>query len=177
MQMQPAFDNNARLGRLLLLAGAYSPALVVLGLRAGLDRCGLILIGAGCAGVIIWLVFLLKVVPQRQRWEIEVVTAEPVDRDVTAYIATYLLPVLAAKPEHGTGIAAYALAAVLILIVAFRADLGAVNPLAYVFGYRAFRVSAADGVRIVLSRSSIVKDSKWEVQEAAGVMLATKLST
>ncbi|MEJ7785688.1 MAG: hypothetical protein WKF96_12860 [Solirubrobacteraceae bacterium] len=175
--MQPAFDNNARLGRILLLGGAYSPALVVLGLRIGFDDLGFVLISVGLAGVIVWLLFLLQVVPHRQRWEIEVIAAEPVDRDVTAYIATYLLPVLAAKPEHGAAIAAYVLAAVLVLVVAFRADLGAVNPLAYVFGFRAFRVSAADGVRIVLSRSSIVKDSAWEVQEAAGVMVATRPST
>ncbi len=171
---QPSFDNTAPLGRISLLVGAYAPALVVLGLRIGLSSAGWILIGVGLAGVAWWLVFLLAIVKRRQRWEITVVSAEPVDRDVAAYVASYLLPVLAAKPDHDSAYAAYGLAALLILVVAYRADLGAINPLAYLCGYRAYRVSADDGVRIVLSRSAIVKGAVWELQDAAGIVVAAE---
>jgi hypothetical protein len=151
--------------------------LAVLGLRIGLGIVGWILIGIAIVSVVWWLWFLLHLVPQRQAFEITIISAEPIDRDVTAYIATYLLPVLAAKPEHDSGYAAYALAGFLILVVAYRADLGAINPLAYLCGYRAYRVTSADGVRIVLSRSLLLKDATWVMQDAAGIVVAAKPST
>jgi hypothetical protein len=174
MPAKPSFDNTAPLGRVSLLIGAYAPMLIVLGLRIGLGCLGWVLIGVGLAAVAWWLWFLLVVVKRRQRWEIRVLSAEPVDRDVAAYVASYLLPVLAAKPEHSSTYAAYGLAAALILIVAYRADLGAINPLAYLCGYRAYRISADQSVRIVLSRSVMAQGAVWELQDAAGIVVAAK---
>lgn len=174
MQTKPSFEHDAALGRISLLIGAYAPALAILGLRIGLDTAGLVLLSVAVVGSGWWLWFLLRVVKQRQAWDVEIQSAEPIDRDVTAYVATYLLPLLAAKPEHDTGYLAYGLAAFLILVVAYRADLGAVNPLAYLLGYRAYRASAEDGVRIVLSRSLLVKDTVWQLRDAAGIVVAMK---
>jgi len=84
--------------------------------------------------------------------------------------------VLAAKPEQTSGYVAYALAAALILMVAYRADLGAINPLAYLCGYRVFRVTSADGVRIVLSKHLLFKDSEWKVRDTAGLTVVGKLN-
>lgn len=173
----PSFDSSAPLGRALLLVGAYAPMLAVLGLRIGPGEAGWILVGASVVGVAWWLWFLLRVVPRRQAFEITVVSAEPADREVTAYIVTYLLPVLAAKPEHEYGYAAYALAGLLVLVVAYRADLGAINPFAYLWGYRAYRVAAADGVRIVLSKSLLLNDRTWVMHDAAGIVVATEPSS
>ena len=172
METKPSFEQDAELGRISLLIGAYAPAFAILGLRIGLDTVGLALLGIAAAGSGWWLWFLLRVVKRRQPWDVEIQAAEPIDRDVTAYVATYLLPVLAAKPENDTGYVAYGLAAFLILVVAYRADLGAVNPLAYLFRYRAYRVAADDGVRIVLSRSLLMKDSIWQFRSAAGIVVA-----
>ena len=174
MHAQASFDKTAPLGRVSLLVGAYAPVLAVLALRIGLSAAGRILIVVALLGTGWWLWFLLHVVKQRQTWEITISAAEPIDRDVTAYVASYLLPVLAAKPEHDTGYLAYGLAAFLILVVAYRADLGAINPLAYMCGYRAYRVSAEDGVRIVLSRGLIGKGATWQLQEAAGIVVAAR---
>jgi hypothetical protein len=173
----PSFDRTAPLGRALLLVGAFSPMLAILGLRLGLGTLGWIMVGSAFVSVAWWLWFLLRLVPQRQGFEITIVSAEPIDRDVTAYIASYLLPVLAAKPEHDSGYVAYGLAGLLILVVAYRADLGAINPLAYLCRYRAYRVTAADGVRIVLSRSLLLKDATWVMQDAAGIVVAASPST
>ncbi len=172
MTAQSSFDKTASLGRVSLLIGAYAPAVAVLGLRIGLTTIGWALIGASLVATAWWLWFLLRVVKRRQTWDITIDAAEPIDRDVTAYVASYLLPVLAARPEHDTGYLAYSLAAFLILVVAYRADLGAINPLAYLCGYRAYRVSAADGVRLVLSKRLLVKDTIWQLQEAAGIVVA-----
>lgn len=174
MTDRPSFDKTAPLGRISLLIGAFAPALAVLGLRIGLGTAGRILVVAAIVGTSWWLWFALRVVKRRQTWDITVEAAEPLDRDVAAYVATYLLPVLAAKPEHDTGYVAYALAAFLILVVAYRADLGAINPIAYLCGYRVYRVSAEDGVRIVLSRALLVKDTSWQLQEAAGIVVTAK---
>jgi hypothetical protein len=174
MPTLPAFDNTAPLGRLTLLIGAYGPALAVLGLRHGLDKLGIALCAAGAAAVLWWVWALTRFVRGRQAYELTFESAEPADRDVTAYVATYLLPVLSAKPTHWTGYAAYGLVALLILVVAYRADLGTINPLGYLLGYRAFRVSAEDGARIVLSRRRLVPGASWVVQEAAGIVVATE---
>lgn len=173
----PSFAHSAPLGRALLLVGAYAPMLAVLGLRIGLGTAGCVLLGASVVGVMWWLWFLLRVVPRRQGFEITIDSAEPADRDVTAYIATYLLPVLAAKPEHDSGYAAYALAGVLVLVVAFRADLGAINPVAYLCGYRAYRIAGDDSVGIVLSRSLLLNDATWVMHDAAGIVVAVKPSS
>lgn len=119
---------------------------------------------------------MLRIVEGRGAWDLDVVSAEPLDRDVAAYVASYLLPVLAAKPEQTSGYVAYALAAALILMVAYRADLGAINPLAYLCGYRVFRVTSADGVRIVLSKHLLFKDSEWKVRDTAGLTVVGKLN-
>lgn len=169
---ESAFERSARAGRSTLLVGAYSPALVVLGLRVGPDEIGIALMAAGALGAAWWLFFLLRVVPRRQRWEIHVDGAEPMDRDVTAYVATYLLPILAAKPDHTTGYVAYGLVAALVLIVAYRADLGAVNPLAYLLSFRAYRVTSREGVRPVLSKSLVAKGDTCVIQQAAGLVVA-----
>lgn len=174
MDARSSFDKTAPLGRVSLLIGAYAPVLAVLGLRIGLDTTGVILVTVAALATVWWLWFLLCVVKHRQTWDITVDAAEPIDRDVTAYVASYLLPVLAAKPEHDSGYVAYALAGFLILVVAYRADLGAINPIAYLCGYRAYRVSAADGVRTVLSRSLLVKDTTWQLQDAAGMVVAAR---
>lgn len=175
MCTRASFDRTAPLGRISLLIGAYAPVLAILGLRIGLSTPGLILIAVAALGTAWWLWFLLRVTKRRQTWDITIDGAEPIDRDVTGYVASYLLPVLAAKPEHATGYIAYGLAAVLILVVAYRADLGAINPIAYLCGYRVYRVSAVDGVRVVLSRSLLVKGTTWQLQEAAGIVITASM--
>jgi hypothetical protein len=165
-----------------LLVGAYAPALVVFGLRHGVvtrrgpDWAGIGVCAAGVLGAAWWITCLESFVTRRQAFELTLTSAEPADRDVTAYIASYILPILAAKPGGLTDYLAYGLAAALILVVAYRADLGAINPLAYVLGYRSYRISAEDGVRIVLSRWRLDPGSTWQMQEAAG-MVVTKSQT
>jgi hypothetical protein len=172
----PSFDQTAPLGRASLLIGAYAPAIAILGLRIGPGTEGHILLGVAIAATAWWLWFLLRIVPHRQGWDATIDAAEPVDRDVTAYVATYLLPVLAAKPEHTSEYLAYGLAALLIIVVAYRADLGVVNPIAYLCRYRGYRVSAAGDVRIVLSRAQLTQGSTCEFREAAGVVIAVHIT-
>src|SRR4051812_15602604 len=110
MSARPSFDTAAALGRISLLIGAYAPALAVLGLRIGPGAAGWGLVALAVLGAVWWLLYLLYVAPRSQAYDITIDAAEPIDREVTAYIATYLLPVLAAKPSHPTGYVAYGLA-------------------------------------------------------------------
>ena len=56
--------------------------------------------------------------------------------EIAAYLATYLLPLLAApNPETGE-IVGYAIYALLIVVITLRSDLAHVNPTLYVLGWK-----------------------------------------
>jgi hypothetical protein len=146
--------------------------LAILGLRIGLTGIGLYFLIGSVIGCIVWAVLVFSWSRHRKTWHYRIQTAEPLDRDAAAYVASYLLPILAAKAAHVSGYVAYGLAAFLILAVAYRADLGAINPLAYLAGFRAYRVTADGDVAIVLSKWHLSKGEVWKVQGAVGLAVA-----
>ena len=66
--------------------------------------------GLGLLGVGVWSLFLAWL-PHAQPREVEIAAAEPADTEVTAYIASYLLPILAAASPSTGDIVAYAISA------------------------------------------------------------------
>ncbi|MHB8234978.1 MAG: hypothetical protein ACYDHT_10030 [Solirubrobacteraceae bacterium] len=65
--------------------------------------------------------------------------------EIAGYLATYLLPLLAA-PDPSTGdIAGYAIYAVLIAVVTLRSDLAHVNPTLYLLGWKIVTVTTRAG--------------------------------
>lgn len=129
---------RAPVGRVILLVAAYSPAAIILGFRILPCWAGWIMVAAGFTGVVTWAVFL-GWLPHTQPRDVSLSQVEPIDAEVTAYIASYLLPIVAATPEDAGDIAAYATCAMLVLAIAFTADLSSVNPLIYIFGFRVVR--------------------------------------
>jgi hypothetical protein len=89
-------------------------------------------------GLIVWTVFLAWL-PRRQPRDVRLMDVQPIDSEVTGYIASYLLPIVAAGSPSTGDIAAYGLCVLLLLIIAFAADLGAINP---VFGSSAAPLAA-----------------------------------
>jgi hypothetical protein len=64
---------------------------------------------------------------------------------VAAYLATYLLPLLAAPSPTAGDIVGYGIYAIVIAIVTIRSDLIHVNPTMYVLGWKIATVTRQDG--------------------------------
>lgn len=130
--------NDGSLGRLGLLLSAYAPAAVIVGLRSLPGAIGVVAVVLGAMGAAAW-VFFLRYATRQQERRVTASEVEVADGEVTGYIASLLLPIVAAgTPSLGDQVA-YALCAVLLLIVAYAADLGAVNPVIYLCGLRVVR--------------------------------------
>lgn len=161
------------LGRLALLMGAYAPAALIIGARTAPAIGGWLAVGIGAVGVSVWSLFLAWL-PHAQPREIELATVEPADTEVTAYIASYLLPILAAASPTTGDIIAYVLCGVLILIVAFAADLGSVNPVVYLFRLRVMRARVAGEHVIILARGIPEAGTDVVATQALGVVLVLR---
>jgi hypothetical protein len=157
-------------GRLLLLIGAYAPAAVIIGARTAPSLGGWIAIGIGIAGIGVWSLFLVWL-RRAQPHEIELTAVEPADTEVTAYIASYLLPILAATSATTGDIIAYVLCGLLILVVAFAADLGSVNPIVYLFRLRVMRARVDGEHVIILARKVPAVETTVIATQALGVVM------
>jgi hypothetical protein len=88
-------------GRVILLLSAYAPVVGLVGIRGWPDPVAVVALAAGLAGTALWFAFLLWL-PRRQPRSIELRDPEPIDAEVTGYIVSLLLPVVAAaNPSTG----------------------------------------------------------------------------
>lgn len=156
------------LGRLVLLAGAYAPAALIIGARTAPSIGGWVAIGVGLLGIGAWSL-VLTWLPHAQTRQINLTAVEPADTEVTAYIISYLLPIVAAASPATGDIVAYVLCGLLILIVAFAADLGSVNPIVYLFRLRVMRARVDGEPAIILARG-LPGERKMVATRAAGVV-------
>jgi hypothetical protein len=121
-------------------------------------------------GIGTWVAFLCWL-PSAQSRDVEATAVQPVDAEVTGYIASYLLPVVAATSPSAGDIAAYVVCAVLFLVVAFVADLGSVNPVVYLFGLRVARADI-DGRHVVILAKELPRPrQRIRVARGVGVVL------
>jgi hypothetical protein len=156
------------LGRLLLLASAYAPAALIIGCRTAPSPGGWIAVFGGLIGLLVWASFLWWL-PQAQPRTVTVSEVKPVDAEVTGYIVSYLLPIVAATSVRPGDIVGYAICGWLILTVAFVADLGSVNPLVYVFRLRVVKAKVGGEPAILLVREIPEEGASVVVTRAAGV--------
>lgn len=165
-------NNDAVLGRVLLFLGAYAPAAIIVSLRVGFSVTGVFIGVIGIALTVTWVVYLQWLVPRGRISEYTIRESHSMDQEFTAYLATYLFPVVATAPADTGEVIAYVITFFVILIVAFRADLGAVNPIAYAFGYRIVRVVDTSNERLIfITRTSVAAGETWEVREISGLRL------
>lgn len=156
------------LGRLVLLFGAYAPVALIIAARTVPSVPGFVALGLGILGIAAWLDFLRRIRGHQPRTA-AVSEVEPIDDQVTGYIVSILLPLIAAGDPSTGDLVAYALCAILILAVAFVSDLAAANPLIYFMGFRVARAKV-DGERtIVLVDSVEVPEGDVTVRRALGV--------
>jgi hypothetical protein len=156
------------LGRLVLLFGAYAPVAMIIAARTVPSAPGFVALGLGILGIVAWLGFLHHLRSHQQRTS-SVSEIEPIDDQVTGYIVSILLPLVAAGDPNLGDLVAYGLCAVLILAVAFVSDLAVANPLIYFMGFRVARAKV-DGERtIVLVDGLEVPEGDVTVRRAVGV--------
>lgn len=168
MAHNKARGKGPALGRLVLLFSAYAPVALIIGARVAPDRVGYVALGVGLFGIFAWTAFLLWV-PHAQTRTVEVADTEVVDTEVTAYIVSLLLPIVAAvKPDLGD-LVAYGLCALLILYIAYVSDLAAFNPFVYGFGYRVARTMIDGSPTLVLVGDPASAEGEVEVVQRIGV--------
>jgi hypothetical protein len=92
---------------------------------------------------------------------------------VAAYLATYLLPLLAA-PDPGPGdLVGYGIYALVIVVVTLRSDLAHINPTLYVLGWKVVTVVLANGrERYLICKRAPVAGRQVRVTELYGVLHA-----
>lgn len=157
-------------GRIVLLVGAYAPVAIIIAARALPSSAGWAALGIGLSGLLAWIGFLIWL-PARQPREAPVSEVEPIDGEVSAYIVSILLPLVAAGDPSSGDLVAYGLCGVLILLVAYVSNLALANPLIYFFGYRVAQATV-DGQRtIVLLKQSAELEGNVTVVRAVGVTL------
>src|SRR5262249_39479499 len=140
--------------------------------RALPDSVGWVALGIGAVGLAAWIAFL-RWLPNHQPRESVVDGVEPIDSEVSGYIVSILLPLVAAANPSTGDLVAYGLCAILVLLVAYVSDLAVANPLIYVVGFRPARATV-DGERtvVLLNRGSDLSDSVT-VRRAVGVTYVT----
>jgi hypothetical protein len=164
-------DLGHSLLRARLLLSSYAPLNVILFIRVDSGwRFGFIalaLAGFLDANRITWLA--KRVAPVRRTFS----AVRDSGGEVAAYVATYLLPFLAA-PHAGAGeIWAYAIFAAVVAVISLRSDLAHVNPTIYLLGWKVVTVTLQDGrERYLVCRRAPSVGEPVSVTELYGVLQA-----
>jgi hypothetical protein len=127
----------------------------------------LAVVGLLDASRLTWLTGRLASVPRR------FTEVRDAGGEVAGYLATYLLPFLAA-PHASTGdLFGYGIYAVVVIVITIRSNLGAVNPTIYLLGWRVVTVTLEDGrERYLICRRVPAADTSLNVSELYGVLRA-----
>lgn len=161
-------SEGALRGRILLTA--YAPLNLILALRvdplAPRAVCGaLVALGALDALRLMTLAGNKGAVPR------SFTTVRDSGGQVAAYLATYLLPLLAAPEPDAWDLAAYAVYGAIIAIITLRSDLAHINPTLYLFGWRVVTVVTAGGdERFLICRHPPKPGVAVPVTRLAGVL-------
>lgn len=91
--------------------------------------------------------------------------------EVAAYLATYLLPLLAAPSPTTGDLVGYGIYAVVVILVSLRSNMAHVNPTLYLLGWQVSSVEFDGGDRhYVVSRKAPKPNETIQVSELYGVM-------
>jgi hypothetical protein len=100
-----------------------------------------------------------------------IVAVRDAGSEIAAYLATYLLPFLAAPHAKTGDIIGYVIFAVVVSIVTLRSDLAHVNPTMYLLGFRVVTVTLDSGrERYLVCKKAPKANSTVYVAELYGVL-------
>jgi hypothetical protein len=96
---------------------------------------------------------------------------------VAAYLATYLLPLLAAPDPDAGDLVGYGIYAVLIVVITLRSDLAHINPTLYLLGWKVVSVTTSmGGERYLICKQSPRIGEQVRVVQLYGVLHAVEKS-
>jgi hypothetical protein len=160
--------------RARVLFSSYAPFFGILALRldppaARIACLGLVIVGIGDAIRLTWLAPKGFSRPTVQ-------AVRDAGGEVAAYLATYLLPLLAAPNPDGWDLGAYAVYFGLVIVITLRSNLAHVNPMLYLLGWRVVTVTLEgdeDHERYLVCRRAPIPGERVQVAEMVGVLHAS----
>jgi hypothetical protein len=139
-------DGTGWLTKPLLFVSSYAPLLIMLAIRFE-DNW----LRAGCAGAAGVGFVALPVVMLLQRagspTKHDVSDVEPAGSGASSYLAGYLLPFLTVSSPTANDLIAYGVFLAVAFLVHMRTELIQVNPTLFLFGWRIFSITDANGLR------------------------------
>lgn len=138
--------------RLVMLAAAYSPLLLLLAVLNSfrLEWLRWVLLGLSAAGVVGTLLFLFLAIPRRNATPEVLSRVKPRDAEALKFFASYVVPffVTTSAPTAARwGLLIYLL---MIAVLYVQSDLYYSNPLLALWGYRVFEADRPDGGYLLL---------------------------
>lgn len=138
--------------RLVMLAAAYSPLLLLLAVLNSfrIEWLRWVLVGMSAAGVVGTLLFLFVAIPRRNATPEILTKAKPRDAEALKFFASYVVPFFvttSAPPAARWGLLIYLL---MIAVLYVQSDLYYSNPLLALLGYRVFEADRPDGGFLLL---------------------------
>lgn len=121
---------------LLLFLGSYAPAFVIFAIRAYDSSCTMFTIATSLTGVgLVSTLGFLAFARKRAAYHVEVVTIEPRNSELAAYVATYLLPFVTVMEGSWQEVASLGVFLFFIGLLYVRSGMLYLNPLLALFGY------------------------------------------
>jgi hypothetical protein len=155
--------------RARLLFSSYAPLNLILyaridgGVRYGFLALGIV--GFLDANRLTWLAGGLAAAPR------SFTSVRDSGAEVAGYLATYLLPFLAAPHVDAGDIWAYGIYAVVVIVITLRSNLAHINPTIYVLGWKVVTVTLQDGRdRYLVCRRTPAPGERVAVTELFGVL-------
>ena len=138
--------------RLVMLAAAYSPLLLLLAVLNSfrIEWLRWVLVGMSAASVVGTLLFLFVAIPRRNAGPEVLTKPKPRDGEALKFFASYVVPFFvttAAQPAARWGLLIYLL---MIAVLYLQSDLYYSNPLLALLGFRVFEVDRPDGGFLLL---------------------------
>ncbi len=156
--------------RIRVLLSSYAFVTTILALR--LDALAPRLL---CAALAVWGFLdawqLTRTTARKGLRPLVVKDVRDAGREVTAYLTTYVFVLLAEPDPEGWDLAAYAVFAVVLVVVTLRSDLAHVNPTLYLLGRRIVTITDEEGrERYLVCREPPVVGQRLLVAESLGVL-------
>jgi hypothetical protein len=174
---RPADDVRDALIRARLLVSSYSPLFLILAARIELSVWQIICVGLALLGIGD-AIRLTRFAGERKAVPRTFVEVEDRGSQVAGYLATYLLPFLAAPSPTTGDLIGYAIYAVVVIVVALRSDLVHVNPTLYLLGWKVVTVRGGnDRLRYLVCKATPRVGEPVRVTDFAGVLHAENGAT
>jgi hypothetical protein len=158
--------------RARVLLSSYAPLLFILFARVHSTPLRVIFLGLGLLGLGDALRLTL-LAGDKQAVPRSFVEVRDSGSQVAGYLATYLLPLLAAPDPDAGDLVGYSIYAFLIVVITLRSDLAHINPTLYLLGWKVVTVVTVDArERYLICKQAPKAGEQVRVTELYGVLHA-----